>query len=260
MSEMQHQPVEASAARVTERRALVIGASSGIGAALVRRLARDGWSVCAVARRGAELESLRAECAADGARVFVRTHDARATDQVPALLSDVLTQLGGLDLFVYCAGVYHRIGDEEYDSAKDLDIVAVNVTGCIAWTNAAAAILAAKRAGTIVGLSSVAGDRGRRSAPVYGATKAFVNHYFDSLRFRLRDNGVHVCTIRPGHVSTPMVVGLKTVRPITPERAADEILAAIRARADVRYVPRWWGLIGLGLRWAPGWIIGRIRH
>lgn len=257
---MHNQPASLGSTSNRVGRALVIGASSGIGAALVRSLAGDGWSVYGIARRSAELEQLRADCSGSMDSVFVRTHDVAATDQVPTIVKDVLAQLGSVDLFVYCAGIYHRVAEDEYDSAKDLEMVAVNLSGCVAWTNAIVRVMTDQGSGTIVGISSVAGERGRKSAPVYGATKAAMNQYFDSLRMRLRDKGVHVCTIRPGHVTTRMVVGLRTVRPITPERAAVEILAAIRARANVRYVPRWWGLIGFGLRCAPNWVVGRIKH
>ena len=115
-----------------------------------------------------------------------------------------------------------------------------------------------QRSGTIVGISSIAGDRGRKARPVYGATKAALNAYLDSLRYRLHGEGVHVCTIRPGHVTTPMTSGMKLVTPIDADRAAREILAAVRARADVRYVPGRWRLVSLAIRLLPSALMRRL--
>jgi NAD(P)-dependent dehydrogenase (short-subunit alcohol dehydrogenase family) len=238
-------------------RALVVGASSGIGAALVLRLAREGSRVAAVARRRERLLEL-ARGSPDG-RVLAHAHDVQRTDEVPSLLERILAELGGLDLFVYAAGAMPRVEGDEYDTEKDLAMVRTNLEGLVAWGNAVALAMREQRSGVIVGISSVAGDRGRRFAPAYCATKAAMNSWLDALHNRLWEDGVHVCTIRPGHVATDMTRGMKLVLPISPDQAARAILAAARARARVRYVPRRWAPVALALRWMPAFVMRRFR-
>ncbi len=235
-------------------RAIVVGASSGIGAALVRQLAREGWRVAALARRGAELEALGKECGAQ-----VRTHDARDFDAVPELFESLVRELGGLELLVYAAAAMHRVGREEYDTQKDIEMVAVNLGGCIAWSNAAAVFFRSQRAGTIVGISSVAGERGRKGQPVYATTKAAMNTYLEALRNRLAESGVHVCTIKPGFVDTPMTRGQPGLFwLISAEEAAGQILKAVRARANERFVPRRWWFVACALRCIPSFLFRRL--
>jgi short-subunit dehydrogenase len=245
------------------RRAIVIGASSGIGAALVRRLAGEGYRVAALARRAERLEELRAECAEACARtcgrVVVRAHDVLDTDRVPALFEELVRELDGLDLVVYASGVMPEVAPGEYDTAKDLELVAINLEGCIAWCNAAARYFHTRRAGTIVGIGSIAGDRGRKGNPVYATSKAALATYLESLRNRLSEVGVHVCTIKPGYVDTAMTQGMqKLFWVISPDEAARQILAAARNRVNVRYVPLRWWLVGTVLKLIPSFLFRKL--
>jgi short-subunit dehydrogenase len=242
-----------------ERRAIVVGASSGIGAALVRQLAREGVDVAALARRGDALERLAAELAGAPGRVLAFAHDVTAYEQVPALFERVVRELGGLDLFVYAAAVMPAVGPQEYDTAKDLDMIAVNLGGCVAWCNEVAGLFRTQRSGTIVGVSSIAGERGRKSNPVYGTTKAAVNHYLEALRNRLADHAVHVCTVKPGFVETAMLdaaraQGRAVKGAISAEAAARSILRAARRRANEAFVPWRWRLVALVLRNIPSFV------
>jgi NAD(P)-dependent dehydrogenase (short-subunit alcohol dehydrogenase family) len=241
-----------------ERRALVVGASSGIGAAIVRQLVHEGYRVVALARRRAELDELVEICApaarASGGSVSARAHDVRDFDAIPALFEGAARELGGLHLLVYAAGVMPEIGRDEYDTAKDLEQVAVNLEGCIAWCNEAAKLFRTQRSGTILGISSIAGDRGRKGNPVYGTTKAAMNTYLEALRNRLAESGVHVCTVKPGFVDTVMTRGKKTFWLISAEEAARLALNAARGRANVRYVPRRWWLVGTVIRAIPSFL------
>ena len=230
-------------------RALVVGASSGMGAALVRELVARGWRVAALARRGAELERLAAE--APG-RVVARAHDVHDVDAVPALFEELVRTLGGLDLVVYAAGVMPKVAPAEFDVAKDREILAVNVLGAIAWLNPAAEYFQAQRAGTIVGIGSIAGDRGRRGNPVYGASKAALAHYLEALRNRLSDHGVRVCTIKPGFVATPMTADLGNLPGIvSAESAARTIAGYARRGSGRRFVPLKWLAVSLVIRNIP---------
>lgn len=247
------------------RRAIVVGASSGIGAALVRQLAREGYRVAALARRAAELSSLaeesRAAAAASGGALLVRAHDVTQVEAVPALFEELVRALGGLDLLIFAAGIMPPVGEREYDTTKDLAILAVNTGGCMAWCNRAAELFSTQRAGTIVGISSVSGDRGRKGNPAYCTSKAAMNTYLEALRNRLGAFGVHVCTIRPGYVDTVMTKDVRpsVVMPILPvEAAAAQILTAARNRENLRYVPRRWRWIMLVIRAIPSFVFRKL--
>ncbi len=243
-------------------RAIVVGASSGIGAALVRELARRGASVAALARRESSLEELARASASDataaGGRVIVAPHDVQASGEVPAQLERLVRELGGLDLFVFAAGVMPKIAPGEYDSHKDLDMLSINFGGCVTWCNEVAKLMGSQRSGTIVGISSIAGVRGRKGNPMYGSTKAAMDHYLESLRNRLAERRVHVCTIKPGYVDTVMTQGMKTFWLISPDQAARTILSAARRRVNTRYVPWRWGLVALALRLIPSFLFRKL--
>jgi len=254
---MEHAVETSGASGPIRGRALVVGASSGMGAALVRALARDGFRVGALARRGEELERLCAECGPG--RVVARVHDVRWRAEVPALFEELVRELGGLELLIYAAGIMPPVGPEEYDTEKDAGILEVNTLGAIAWCNPAAAYFQSLRRGTIVGISSIAGDRGRKGNPVYGASKAALAHYLEALRNRLGGFGVHVCTIKPGYVETPMTEKLgKLPGMIGADEAARQILVLARRRRNVRYVPFRWLWVSLVIRSIPSVVFRRL--
>ncbi|MEZ6006051.1 MAG: SDR family NAD(P)-dependent oxidoreductase [Planctomycetota bacterium] len=241
-------PVRRTAARPpadTRRGAIVVGASSGMGAALVRRLVREGYTVGAVARRGDLLESLRAELSREPGRVVPLAHDVCDWRGVPAAFTELMGQVGTLELFIYAAGVMPAVGPEEYNTEKDQQQVEVNLLGAIAWCNQAAELMLSQRSGTIVGIGSIAGDRGRKGNPAYHATKAGFATYLESLRNRLSAVGVHVLTVKPGFIDTPMTQGLDGLFwVISADKAAETILGSARRRFwNTRYVPlRWWAV------------------
>ena len=243
------------------KRALVIGASSGIGAELVRRLVADGGLVAAVARRGDVLAALAAEIDGDGPkRVFPFVHDVTDTEGVPAVFEQVVEALDGLDLVIYCAGVMPKIGEDDYPTKLDRLIVEVNVIGAMAWLNPAAERMAQLGCGTLVGIGSVAGDRGRVGSPAYCASKAALATYLEALRNRLASKGVKVITIKPGPIHTPMTEGLdKLPMVIDVGTAADQILRAVSRGTPVAYVPkRWWPIMAI-IRAIPTSIFQRMR-
>ncbi len=237
----------------TWKRAIIVGASSGIGEALARALAADGCRVALVARREDRLRALAQELNGQASATQARpyAHDVTDFGGVPALFETITRDLGGLDLIVYLAGVMPRVGPEEYDTEKDAETIAANFTGAVAWLNEAARRFEKAKSGTIIGISSVAGDRGRRGNPVYGATKAALNAYLESLRNRIERRGAFVVTIKPGPVDTPMTQGLKMPGMISPEQAAAEILLAAKDKVRVAYVPGKWKPIMAVIRAIP---------
>lgn len=203
------------------RHAIVVGASSGIGEALVRRLVRDGARVAAVARRADRLEALAREFPN---QVVPVVHDVHDYDAVPSLFMDVTKQLGGLDLIVYAAGVMPAVGPHEYDFEKDREMIEVNVLGAIAWLNQAAIRFENTKSGAIVGIGSVAGDRGRSGQPVYNTSKAALATYLEALRNRVAKLGVRVVTIKPGPTATEMTSHLHMKGMMDADKVAEVIL------------------------------------
>lgn len=240
------------------QRAIVVGASSGIGEQIARQLAADGAAVALVGRRAAELERIAADlrAAKPGATALVATHDVTNWDATPALFERLVGELGGLDLLVYAAGILYVPEESEYDFERDRAMMEVNVVGAMAWTNLAAARFEAARAGTIVGISSIAGERGRRTMPGYTTSKAALSTWLEALRNRVSRYGVNVVTVKPGFVDTVMTQHL-TRKPmmIPAPRAASLILAAARRGGSPSvFVPWTWGLVALVLRHVPSFV------
>jgi decaprenylphospho-beta-D-erythro-pentofuranosid-2-ulose 2-reductase len=243
------------------KHALVVGASSGIGAALAKRLAAGGCQVAVVARRETELAKLcDAINAAGTVRARAYPHDVRCVEETPALFQQIAADMGGLELVIYAAGVQPRVAPDEYDSAKDRFMVEVNVIGAMAWLNEAARRFERAGGGTIIGIGSIAGDRGRRGNPAYGATKAALEHFLEALRNRLSRKGVAVVTIKPGFIDTDLTKGMPGLFwLISPDEAAKKILAAARRGSVTAYVPARWRLVGLIIRHIPSFLFRRMK-
>ncbi len=253
------QTIEPVSPSTPEKTAIVVGASAGMGAAIVRRLAAQGYTVAALARREDPLRQLASECEELPGRVLVRVHDVANDAQVPALFEELVRELGSLELIVFTAGIMPEIGPEEFDTHKDLEILKINTGGCIAWFNPAAELFQSQRSGTLIGVSSIAGDRGRRGNPAYCTSKAAMNTYLEALRNRLCVHGVKVCTIRPGYIDTDMTKGMEGLFwLISADQAAESILKAARGGANVRYVPFRWAIVGLVIRNIPSFVFRRL--
>lgn len=243
-------------------RGMIIGASSGIGAALAKKLAREGYVLALLARRGDRLAALCAEINEElkETRVFAYPHNVTDFDAIPGLFQQIFKDLRGMDLVVYNAGVMHNVGDEEYTFAKDKEMVDVNLLGAMAWLGETAKVFEQIGAGQIVGVSSVAGDRGRAPNPGHNASKAGLTTYLEGLRNRLSSKGINVVTIKPGFVNTAMAQSVAdSPLIITPEQAADEIFVAIRKRKQTKYVPLIWSLIMLVIVLIPSFIFRRMK-
>jgi len=230
------------------QRAIIVGASSGLGAALARKLAREGWTLALLARRANLLTDLRAELNADGTtRALAYEHDVTDTASVPEMLKRVIADLGGLDLFVYVAAVNYPPGLESMNAEKDIEMAQVNYVGAVAWLAPVGDLFKGAQSGTIVGVSSISGDRGRIGNPGYNASKAALTTYLEAMRNRFTRHGVHVLTVIPGFMQTDMLKAAlgKPFFIVTPERAADDIYKAIRKRKQLIYThPLWrWGML-----------------
>ncbi|MFM1872462.1 MAG: hypothetical protein RL398_1884 [Planctomycetota bacterium] len=239
---------------------VVVGASSGIGLAVARRLALSGRKVALLARREAELRG-HVVAINDGIGkevAFAYLHDVADLDAAEPMLAKIEQELGEVDEIHFVAGAMPEVALDEFDLGKDRLQVQVNMLGCIAWGNAAARRFLARKKGCFVGVSSVAQDRGRIGRPVYNASKAGMDTYLEALRNRLWRHGVQVTTIRPGFVQTPMTAGLPLKGAITADRAAGLILAARDRKATIAYVPGKWRWIMLVIKNIPSFLFRRL--
>jgi decaprenylphospho-beta-D-erythro-pentofuranosid-2-ulose 2-reductase len=244
-------------------RAIIVGASSGIGAALARQLAAKGCRVALLARRAEELSTLADEINASypgtDTRALTFPHDVLCYEEVPALFQTVCRDLGGLDLFIYASGVMPSVQQSEYNFEKDRRIIEVNVLGAIAWINEAAQRFEAAKEGTLVGISSVAGDRGRCGSPVYNTSKAAMDTYLEAIRNRIGRFGVQVVTIKPGPVETPMTAVLGKMPLMIPAAdAARQIIVAAERGVRLAYIPWPWRFIMAIIRAIPSPIFKRM--
>ena len=248
-------------ADTTFEHALVVGASSGIGEALARRLAADGARVALIARREAELRRIMDEInGAAGREVAIAVaHDVRAVDEAPELVQEIARRLGGLDLVIYAAGAMPAVAADEFNTVKDREMLEVNLLGAVAWLNPVAERKARLGRGTIVGIGSVAGDRGRAPNPVYCTSKAGFHAYLEALRNRLAKLGVRVVTIKPGFVDTAMTRGKEGLFwVISADRAAEIILEKASRGVVTAYVPARWRLVMAIVRSIPSFIFSKL--
>jgi short-subunit dehydrogenase len=238
-----------------KKRAIVIGASSGIGAALVGELAKQGYTVAALARREKQLTAV----CQNVPHAIPYVHNVTDYDEIPELFDKIVQELGGLDLIAYVAGVQPTVAPDEYDLQKDKAMIEINLMGAIAWLNLAAVRFERAGQGHIVGVSSIAGDRGRVGSPVYNTSKAGLNTYLEALRNRLSKKGVIVTTIKPGFVDTVLLENApKTFWVISPEEAAAQMVQAIQRKQQLVYVPARWSLVGMIVRHIPSFIFRQL--
>ncbi len=245
------------------RRGIILGASDGIGAALARRLAHEGYILALLARRGEKLEALCSEIneRSNERRARAYPHDVADAEQVPVLLRRIVADLGGLDLVMFVAGVnYPPGGIDKFNFENDRRMIEVNLLGAMAWLTPVAEMFQSARTGQIVGVGSVAGDRGRVGNPGYNTSKAGLATYLEALRNRLTRHGVHVLTVKPGFVQTEMVKAAQGPTPflISTEKAADDIWEAMQKRKQVVYTPSIWRWIMLAIQHTPSFIFRRL--
>jgi short-subunit dehydrogenase len=243
---------------------LLVGATSAVARALAHRLARRGCNLVLAGRNREELDAIasdlriRYQC-----RVLVESVDARKLDQHADFVDRAM---GGfhesLQGAILCQGVLH---DQELASTNwplAHEMIDVNLTSCISLMGLLAERFTALGRGYLAAISSVAGERGRQSNFIYGATKAGLTAYLDGLRNRLHPCGVHVLTIKPGLIDTPMTrrIGkLPSRLTASAERVARDIDRAIRRRKNVLYTPWYWRGIMCVVRNIPEWLFKRLK-
>ncbi len=244
----------------TPKRVLAFGATSAIAEATLRLLAETGASFYLVGRNPDKLAAVQADLLTRGAAAaWTNVVDLDDTSRHPAVLSQAIAALGGIDLALVAHGVLGDQQQAEADYAAAEAILRTNFLSAVSLVGVLANYFEAERRGTIAVISSVAGDRGRKSNYVYGASKGGLNVFLDGVRNRIDRAGVQVLTIKPGFVATPMTAHLPP-SPLfaQPRQVAQHILRAVDKRKSVAYVPPFWWAIMLVIRNIPGRIFNKL--
>ena len=244
------------------KKILVIGAGSAIAEATARVFAQRGDALFLVGRKADVLESMCADLRVRGAKgAGSHVMDANDFNDHEAMLNVAESALGGLDTVLIAHGT---LSDQKAcEASVDHTLRELNTNGVsvVALLTRIAARFEQRRAGTIVVISSVAGDRGRQSNYVYGSAKALVTAFTSGLRQRLYPLGVTVITIKPGFVDTPMTAAFpKGALWAKPQQIATGIVSAVdRGSATVLYLPKFWRLIMLIIRSIPETVFRRLK-
>jgi short-subunit dehydrogenase len=239
-------------------RLAITGASSGLGLALARHYLERGAIVAAFARRGELLQALATEFPD---QVLCYALDVRDAVAVQQATNDIIARIGCPDVVIANAGVSTgTLTEHAEDIVSFQQVMDINVLGMVKTFQPFVAAMRAARAGTLVGIASVAGFRGLPGASAYSASKAAAISYLESLRVELRDSGVKVVTICPGYIKTPMT----DINPYTmpfimdPDEAAKRMAHAIERQTAFIVIPWQMGLAGHVLKCLPRWIYDRL--
>jgi short-subunit dehydrogenase len=237
------------------KKAIIIGASSGIGRELAVVLSKDGYTLGLAARRVQLLEELKSALAGPAYCRYMDVSDPAASmDSLVRLIEE----MGETDLIVISAGTGSLNPALEWmDEKKTID---TNVIGFAATANIAYRYFEKRGRGHLVGISSVAALRGGRQAPAYNASKAFVSNYLEGLRSRANkaDLPITITEIRPGFVDTRMARGEGIFWMASPRKAAEQTYGAIRRKAKRAYVTKRWSLIGFLLAIMPDFLFEKL--
>lgn len=219
---------------------LILGGRSDIGVAVAHRFAMLGHPVALAARNAENLEATRSDIAIrHGVAATLHEFDVLETKALAAFVES----LGSLPEIVVCvAGAMGKQRESECDPEAATLVMRTNYEGPAVALGLLAERMVKRGHGTIVGISSVAGDRGRGSNYIYGSAKAGFTAFLSGLRNRLAKSGVHVVTVKPGFVATRMTDGMNLPGALTttPEVVADAIYRAVSLRRSVVYVKPLW--------------------
>jgi len=230
---------------------LILGATSDIGIAIAKKFASCKYDVQLAARDAAQLQPLKSDMEIRyGVECSTLSFDALKYASHTSFF-EALTPKPDVTVCIF--GVMYEEEDAFNDFALAERMINTNYTGAVSILNVAARHYIAKKEGAIIGISSVAGDRGRASKLIYGSSKAAFTAYLDGLRNKCFKDGVHVMTVKPGFVYTKMTENLPLPKPLTSEPAhlADVVYEGFTKKKNTVYVKWMWKYIMLIIKNIP---------
>jgi short-subunit dehydrogenase len=242
-------------------RAVIVGATSAIAREAARGLARRGASLFLVARDQSKLDAVAADLRVLGAKsVHTAAADLASTSAHEQWWPAALQALGEPDAVLIAHGILGDADRARHDAAHTTDILVTNFLSVAAMLTPISTWFEQRQSGVIAVIGSVAGDRGRQSNYVYGASKGGLDIFLQGLRNRLFPAGVSVVTIKPGFVDTPMTAHLpKSALFAQPQAVALGILSAMEAGRDIVYLPFFWRYILLIIKLLPETLFKRLK-
>jgi len=240
---------------MTNQKAIIVGASSGIGKALAEILSRNKYEVGLCARRLALLEDLQKTLPS---KAYVKQLDISQPELACQALEELINEMHGTDLVILSAGIGYENPELEWD--KEQETIQVNVEGFAAIGLKAFNHFSEKNGGHLVGISSIAALRGMGDAPVYSASKAFVSNFLQGLCYRAKKSkkDIHVTNIEPGFVDTAMAKGEGLFWVAPPELAAKQIFNSIQKKKKHAYVTKRWRIMAWIMKILPDWMYCKI--
>jgi short-subunit dehydrogenase len=238
------------------KKAIVVGATSGIGRGIAELLVSRGYTVGITGRREHLLNEIKASSPAS---FIVSTFDINDTENVLEKLEDLALKLGGVDLFVLSSGVGKR--NKDLDLEPELSTIMTNVTGFTTAVNWAYKYFEKAGGGKLASISSIAGTRGFGLSPSYSASKSYQIKYLEALRQKAKTTGgkISVTDVRPGFVDTAMGNGEGAFWIAPVEKASKQIVKAIDNKRGVVFVTKRWRIISILLRLMPRPIFERLK-
>ncbi len=244
------------------KKILIIGATSTIAQATARVWAAQGERLYLIARSEARTQTIANDLKIRGAEsAHYGMLDVNEMGKHEAAIDAAIATLGGIDLALIAHGTLSDQKSCERDFSRALKELNTNAISVMSLLTHLANRFETQQRGTIAVISSVAGDRGRQSNYVYGSAKAAVSSFTEGLRARMFKVGVHVMTIKPGFVKSPMTDGLSmpSVLIAQPDKVASSIVIGCEQKSDVLYVPSFWRIIMLMIRNIPDSMFKRLR-
>ncbi len=243
---------------------LITGATSAIAQSTARALILEYSTDCQfilVGRNNERLDNIAKDLLVRGAQsVSVICADLVDCDQIDNIVENSWNQLNHIDVAVIAQGTLPEQEKIQHSWQEIKTAYELNAFSYMALMTSLANRMESSKQGTIVVISSVAGDRGRQSNYVYGSAKGAVSLFAQGLRNRLFKSGINVITVKPGFVDTPMTDGMnkKGLLWSQPDRVADDIVTAITKKRTIVYTPRFWQLIMLIIKHIPEFIFKRL--
>ena len=240
----------------TSKRAIIIGATSGIGYETACLLLKEGWTLGIAGRREEKLKAFQAEAPE---RIHYRVIDIREEEAAFHLLS-LIEETGGMDLYLHCSGIGHQ--NFNLTPYIETDTAETNVTGFIRMIDTAFHYFTRQGKGHIAVISSIAGTKGLGIAPAYSATKRFQNTYIDALEQLASMQGkkaIRFTDIRPGFVKTDLLNDGKNYPMLmNPGKVASRIVRAIHRKERIVTIDWRYRLLVVGWRLIPRWLWKRL--
>ncbi len=237
------------------KKAIIIGASSGIGKELVKIFSANGYEVGIAARRTSLLDELAAKMPN---RIYTATMNISNADLAMQSLETLIQEMGDIEIIIICAGVGHL--NPQLNWLQEKETINTNVSGFTAISGVIMHYFMQRKSGHLVGISSIAGIRGSHICPAYNASKAYISNYLEGLRKKAAKEklNITITDIQPGLINTAMAKGEGLFWVAPPQKAAKQIYKIIQQKKRKAYVTKRWKAVAWLLKILPDFLYNKI--